>query len=486
MQQPEASHGGERHGEQHDARLHCRPEVEVEEDNDDQQGEGQHQAEPLGDALHGLVLPGPLEVVAGGKLHFPVHGGLGIGYVAPDISVANVHEDPAAERAVLVPDDRRTSGDMDVGQLGQRHLRARWRRDQHPHQLVDIVSQLSWIADVDGVPFSPLHGGVDVHPADRRLHHGQHVLHAQAVARGVHSARDDIHKRPSGHALRVDVLGAGHRAEHGLEVLSDALYGIQIGAEDLDAYGRANPGCQHVDAGFDGPLEPALGDPWQVEGMLHLLQQARPRHTLPPFGLRLHHDGGFDHAQRRGVGGRLRAADLPEDTLHFGEGADDSILYLEQPAGLGGGNARHSYRHVEDVALVEFGHELAPQLEVAGIAKGQHGAEQYQHSNEHGGAAMVEHESHYRVVSPDEETSGRILVFGSNAAADEPHHEDGNQRHGDECGEEHGEGLREGERLEESALLGLEREDRHEGDGDDEEGEEERPAHLLGGTHNDP
>src|SRR5262245_55777038 len=53
------------------------------------------------------------------------------------------------------------------------------------------------------------------------------------------------------------------------------------------------------------------------------------------------------------------------------------------------------------------------------------------------------------------------------------------ERDGEEGRNRHREVLRIGERLEEAALLPLEREDRNESDRDDEQREEARPAHLL-------
>ena len=69
---------------------------------------------------------------------------------------------------------------------------------------------------------------------------------------------------------------------------------------------------------------------------------------------------------------------------------------------------------------------------------------------------------------------------GNDLSPDEHDHEHRRQGHGEKGGEEHGKGLGEGQGLEEPSLLGLQGEDGQEGDGDDQEGEKERPPHLLG------
>ena len=52
-------------------------------------------------------------------------------------------------------------------------------------------------------------------------------------------------------------------------------------------------------------------------------------------------------------------------------------------------------------------------------------------------------------------------------------------------GDEHGQGLGIGQRLEQTAFLGLEGQDRKERDGDDQEGEEARTGDLLDGRDDD-
>ena len=67
------------------------------------------------------------------------------------------------------------------------------------------------------------------------------------------------------------------------------------------------------------------------------------------------------------------------------------------------------------------------------------------------------------------------------AAAHEQDHQRRHQRHRQQCRRRHGEGLGVGERLEQAAFLRLQREDRKERHGDDQEAEEQRRTDLDGG-----
>ena len=58
--------------------------------------------------------------------------------------------------------------------------------------------------------------------------------------------------------------------------------------------------------------------------------------------------------------------------------------------------------------------------------------------------------------------------------------------YGEDSGNRHGEIFRERQRLEQTPFLRLECKDRHEGDGDDQQREEARPAHFLDGLDHDP
>ena len=71
-------------------------------------------------------------------------------------------------------------------------------------------------------------------------------------------------------------------------------------------------------------------------------------------------------------------------------------------------------------------------------------------------------------------------MLGNNLAADEDHHQRRHQRHREQRGGGHGEGLGERQRAEQPSFLLLQREDRHERYGDNQQAEEQCRADLRG------
>src|SRR6266446_2593958 len=126
IKKPERAHQREGHGKKHDTRFHHAPGIQVDEQQNDEQREGDDDFEPLLRALEILELPGPLNVVAWRKLH-RVMDALRRGlYVAFDITTCDVYKDEADELAVLVADKRRTGLVGNIGEHGDRYLRQRW------------------------------------------------------------------------------------------------------------------------------------------------------------------------------------------------------------------------------------------------------------------------------------------------------------------------------------------------------------------------
>ena len=95
-----------------------------------------------------------------------------------------------------------------------------------------------------------------------------------------------------------------------------------------------------------------------------------------------------------------------------------------------------------------------------------------------GGGLEPQRQPDHRPVDPDQEPVHGILVLGHDAAAHEQHHQRRHQRHRQQRRRRHGEGLGVGERLEQAAFLRLEREDRQERHGDDQQAEEQRRPDL--------
>ena len=137
--------------------------------------------------------------------------------------------------------------------------------------------------------------------------------------------------------------------------------------------------------------------------------------------------------------------------------------------------AGHRHRHVEEGPLVEGRHELRPQLHERIDRHGQDDQGQDDH-------ALPEAQGHpgHRLVEAVQDPADGIFLLRTDLPPDEEGHQDRRQGHRQKRGEEHREGLRVGERLEEPSRLGLQREDRQEPDRDDQKRKEERRPDLLG------
>ncbi len=212
---------------------------------------GHDDLQPLAHAQHVLVLAAPLQRVAGGQRHLLRHQLLCLLDVAADVSPREIHVHVAGEHAVLVADHGRAGGHADVGELRQRHLRARHRRDEDALQRVQAVALLAGVAHVDGVPFPPLDRGGDRFAADGGLDHHLGLLDGQPVARELVAAQGEVEEEAAGRALGVDAARARHVAEHRLDLRADAFDHRQVGPVDLDPDRRPHPGGEHVDARLD-------------------------------------------------------------------------------------------------------------------------------------------------------------------------------------------------------------------------------------------
>ena len=80
-----------------------------------------------------------------------------------------------------------------------------------------------------------------------------------------------------------------------------------------------------------------------------------------------------------------------------------------------------------------------------------------------------------------QETVHGILRLGHDLASNKPPHEHRHQRHGQQGRRRHGESAGKGQWTEQAPFLSLQREDRHIGNRDNQQGEEQGRPHLLGG-----
>src|SRR5262249_57891209 len=91
-----------------------------------------------------------------------------------------------------------------------------------------------------------------------------------------------------------------HRLQRGLDLLTDTLDDLQVGAGYLHAHRALDPGRQHVDPVTDG-LYPEIGETGDVQSRIHLADQLLLSHVARPFGRRLGFDAGLEHFRSRSV-----------------------------------------------------------------------------------------------------------------------------------------------------------------------------------------
>ena len=282
-----------------------------------------------------------------------------------------------------------------------------------------------------------------------------------------------VQEIPRCQPLGVDTSRARDLANGPFQLEADLLDLTQVGPQDLDSHGCPDPRGQHVDACLDGHRE-GIGHPGDREGFVHLVLELLHRHPRTPLGLRLQVDHRLEHLQGRRVRRRLGPPRLPVDQLHLGNPLQQPVLDLQQPAGFRDGKSRHRDGHVKQRPLVEWRHELRAQLH-----EGEHGEGQQDAGARNDGFAEREGKPDRRLVDPVQDDADWVLVLGPDPAADEHRHQGRRQRDGHEGGKEDGEGLRVGQGLEEPPRLGLKREDRQEGHGDDQQGVKQRRPDLL-------
>src|SRR4029077_17332612 len=101
-------------------------------------------------------------------------------HIAADVTARDVHEDVSGEHTVLVADHRGSGRDFHARQLAERDLPLPVRRrHEHARKRVGVGPEITYIADVYGIPLATLDRSGDVLATDRVLHHSLRRLDAQ-------------------------------------------------------------------------------------------------------------------------------------------------------------------------------------------------------------------------------------------------------------------------------------------------------------------
>ena len=130
------------------------------------------------------------------------------------------------------------------------------------------------------------------------------------------------------HPLGEHRTNLGQGRKELLHLGADLLDTFHIRTLNLHANRCLDAGELHVEAVLDRH-RPGVGEARKLQLSIHLLNQLFVGHPCRPLAPRLQHDGGVVHVQGGVVCGAVRASDGAENALHFGEGADDPVLFLE-------------------------------------------------------------------------------------------------------------------------------------------------------------
>src|SRR5207253_939117 len=178
--------------------------------------------------------------------HLARHDGLSIAHIAPHVPSPYVDRDLVVEIAPLAPDHRRAGAEPNVGHLPERHLRAVTTADQEPADRGGVIPEVTGIAHLHGVALPALHRGRDLLSTERQTDHFLRVAGGEAIAGEGIGIRPDVQVAPPKRPLGVDARRAREGRERPLDILTDALDGLEVGTEDLDREGRPHAGREHV------------------------------------------------------------------------------------------------------------------------------------------------------------------------------------------------------------------------------------------------
>ena len=429
-------------------------ELEIEDEQDEHQGDGDDHREALGGV--DLLLVGARELVGHALGQHNLTGSHQVVDVLLcvvhhiDLGIAGAHlveGDIAHEEGVLGGDHRVTLHKAERGQLPQGYLCAVGGRHEYALQHVGVVAQLAGIAHTYGVALAAFHGAALRHAADGRLDDALHGAHLYAVAPQLLAVGGDLDVGRAGGTVVVDRGGVDvlHLLEGFLHLSARLLDRLQVGAVDLQAHGGPHACGEHHLARSDGLQLRTAGEAWQLGGCRDLgpdvvvgtdalaplaevfavaarhqtvardvaeggggvVDAAALQHEAAvAVGLEagtltvlVEHilgfvvDGHLIHLDGCGVEGALGASPLAHGRLHLGYALDALVELLGIAQVLFHAAMGHRGGHEHEGALVEGGHKLA-----AGVAPDEYSGHKGAYGQEHEFPAVVEAPAQYLFI----------------------------------------------------------------------------------------
>src|SRR5262249_10521896 len=145
-----------------------------------------------------------------------------------------------------------------------------------------------------------------------------------------------------------------------LDPVRDGIDVCEIGAGDFDTDRTFDAGGQHIDPVPDG-WYPDVGESRHANRSIQLVEQFIGRHTGAPLASGFDLTGRFEHLKGCGVGGGVGAPRLTEDSRYFRYSLDHTIRDLQKFRSGRGRQSGQRRGHVQNVALIQWGHEFAAQ-----------------------------------------------------------------------------------------------------------------------------
>src|SRR6266568_6852398 len=141
--------------------------------------------------------------------------------------------------------------ELNVGHLPERHLRALTAPNQEPADRGGVIPEVTGVTHLHGIALPALHRCRDLLPTERQADHLLRVACREPVAGEGIRIWPDVQVTPPERPLGVDARRAREGRERALDILADALDGLEVRAEDLDREGRPHAGREHIGAVLD-------------------------------------------------------------------------------------------------------------------------------------------------------------------------------------------------------------------------------------------
>src|SRR5215469_12842463 len=446
--------------------------VEKHEDNEKNDGQDHFQAF-LRSHLE-LIFADPFVGVSGRQMESLLELVVCGAHEIPVVLRLEIDIDVAGEGRVLVADHGRPSRERDSGHLFDRNLGPGWCANQNSAQLIDIVPEVSVVADIDRIPLAPFDIFRDHSAADTGTDRLLDIGNGQAVTGGLLAVHFDVDVKPLRDAFREDGANVGKGRKGLLDLRARLLDPCECGPLNLHAERRFDSGEFHVQPVFDRH-GPCIRETRELQFGVHLLDQLFVGHSGPPFLPWLEHDGRVVHVERRVIRRAVRPANGSKNRIDFREGAKDTVLFLQQLRSLTDRDSRQGGRHVKSRALKERRHELAADLECQ-----RKRDDEKDQIEQQGCFSESETQAQKRKVERLRDPGNRIPRFWSQTPANEKNHQNGHQRDCEHRRETDGESLSPREGTEHASFLRLEQKHRKKRNHDDQKRKENSGRDLFG------